>query len=151
VTRSPRLLTAAAAFSALVVAGVLGASPALASAATSVSSSASFVNLGTTKQQIVTSVKFTSTYSGSYTVKYDIYRSTSSTKSSPVKVNTSTVFTKSLSTTKGTSYTYGPNNSNCLVGTTAYYYWIQGTVTDGTNAVAFSSSVTAATKACSSL
>ena len=150
--RSPRLLTTGAALAAVVVLGVVGASPALAASATGVSGSASFLNVGTTKQQLSGTVKFTSTYTGSYTVKYDVFRSTSSTKTSPVKVNTKTVFTKSLSTKSATVYTYGPNVSTCLPGTTAYYYWIQGTVSDtGTGIVSFSSPVTALTKACTSL
>jgi hypothetical protein len=132
----------------LLVVGV--ASPALAAAASGASASISFTGSGTTLK-VVTSVKFTSTYAGSYNVKYDIFRSTTSTRSSPVKVNTKSVFTKTLSTTKGTAYTYGPNTTNCAAGTTTYYYWIQGTVTDTTGGtVAVTSSVVSA-KACTSL
>jgi hypothetical protein len=101
--------------------------------------------------KVATSVKFTSTYAGSYNVKYDVYRSTSSTKSSPVKVNTTTVFTKTLSTTKGTTYTYGPNTSNCAAGSTTYYYWVQGTVTDTTGGTAAVASPVVSAKACTSL
>jgi hypothetical protein len=96
-------------------------------------------------------VKFTSTYVGTYNVKYDVYRSTSSTKASPVKVSTKTVFTKTLSTSKGTTYTYGPNSTNCAAGATTYYYWIQGTVTDTTGGTASFVSAVAAAKACTSL
>lgn len=129
---------------------VVGASPALASKASSVSSTIAFSGSGTT-MKAVTTVKFTSTYAGSYNVKYDVYRSTSSTRTSPVKVNTKTVFTKTLTTKKGTAYTYGPNSSNCAAGTTTYYYWIQGTVTDTSAAtVSFMSAVVAA-KACTAL
>ena len=103
--------TAVLAAALAAVVGLLLAVPASATAATSVAGSLSFSGSGTS-MKMVTSVKFTSTYAGSYVVKYDIYRSTSSSKSSPVKVNTSTVFTKSFSTTKGTTSTYGPNTSN---------------------------------------
>jgi len=133
--------------------GLMIAPAASAAAAKTVTAIAGFANAGsTTKQQFSGTVKFTSTYTGSYTVKYDVFRSTSSTKTSPVKVNTKTVFTKSLSTKSATAYTYGPNVSTCLPGTTAYYYWIQGTVSDtGTGIVSFSSPVTALTKACTAL
>ena len=141
----------AGAVAALTLALGLGlAVPAQAATATSTSGSISFTGSGTT-MKVVTGVKFTSTYVGSYNVKYDVFRSTSSTRTSPVKVSTKTVFTKTLSTTKGTSYTYGPNSTNCAAGTTTYYYWIQGTVTDTTGGTASFVSGVASAKGCTSL
>ncbi len=130
--------------------GMASALPAQAVTASSTSGSISFTGSGTS-MKVVTSVKFTSTYAGSYNVKYDIYRSLSSSRSSAVKVNTKTVFTKTLSTSKGSSYTYGPNSTNCAAGTTTYYYWIQGTVTDTTGGTASFVSAVASAKACTSL
>jgi hypothetical protein len=132
----------------LLVVGVT--SPALAATASGASASIGFTGSGTTLK-VVTSLKFTSTYAGSYNVKYDIFRSTTSTRSSPVKVNTKSVFTKTLSTTKGTAYTYGPNTTNCAAGTTTYYYWIQGTVTDTTGGTVAVTSAVVSAKACTSL
>jgi hypothetical protein len=138
---------------AALVAGSLGlvlVGSAEATTATSASATLAFSGSGST-MKVVTSVKFTSTYAGTYNVRYDIYRSTSSKKTSPVKVNLSTVFTKTLATVKGRAYTYGPNTSNCPAGTTTYYYWVQGSVTDTTaGTVAVSSKVVAA-KGCTSL
>jgi hypothetical protein len=143
--------TTAGAVAALSLALSLAfAVPAQAATASSTSGSISFTGSGST-MKVVTSVKFTSTYAGSYNVKYDVYRSTSSAKSSPTKVNTKTVFTKTLSTSKGTSYTYGPNSTNCSAGTTTYYYWIQGTVTDTTGGTASFVSAVASAKACTAL
>jgi hypothetical protein len=148
--RTSRIIQAAAGAASALLLLVVGASPALAATATSVTGSLSFSGSGTT-MKAVTSVKFTSTYAGSYNVKYDVYRSTSSSKTSPVKVNTKTVFTKTLTTTKGTTYTYGPNSSNCAAGTTTYYYWIQGTVTDTTGGTASFTSAVASAKGCTAL
>lgn len=127
--------------------GLLLAGSAGGTTATSASATLAFSGTGSS-MKAVTSVKFTSTYTGSYNVRYDIYRSTSSTKSSPVKVNTSTVFTKTLATSKGKAYTYGPNTSNCPAGTTTYYYWVQGAVTDTTGGTIAVSSKVVAAKGC---
>jgi len=144
-----RRTAVAAALVAASLALALGGS-AQAATATSASATLAFSGSGST-MKVVTSVKFTSTYTGSYNVRYDIMRSTSSAKTSPVKVNTTTVFTKTLATSKGKAYTYGPNTSNCPGGTTTYYYWVQGTVSDTTaGTVAVSSKVVAA-KGCTSL
>jgi len=148
--RTSRIIQAAAGAASALLLLVVGASPALAATATSVSGSMSFSGSGTT-MKAVTSVKFTSTYAGSYNVKYDVYRSTSSTKTSPTKVNTKTVFTKTLTTSKGSTYTYGPNSSNCAAGTTTYYYWIQGTVTDTTGGTASFTSAVVSAKGCTAL
>jgi hypothetical protein len=144
------MIQAAAALASAVMLLVVGASPAVATTATSASATLAFSGSGST-MKVVTSVKFTSTYAGSYNVKYDIYRSTSSTKTSPVKVNVSTVFTKTLATVKGKAYTYGPNTSNCPAGTTTYYYWVQGSVTDTTAGTVTVSSKVVAAKGCASL
>ena len=138
---------------AVVLAGVLGlvaVGNASAVAAKSVSAAISFSGSGTS-MKVTTTVKFTSTYAGAYNVRYDILRSTSSAKSSPVKVNTSTVFTKTFATAKGKAYAYGPNSSKCAGGTTTYYYWVQGTVTDTTGGTVAVVSPTVAAKGCTSL
>lgn len=123
-----------------------------AAATTATGASATIVFSGTgTSMKAATTVRFTSTYTGSYNVKYDIYRSTSATRSSPVKVNTSTVFTRTFATTKGKAYAYGPNSSKCAAGTTTYYYWVQGSVTDTTGGTAVVVSPTVAAKGCTSL
>lgn len=137
------LLATAVSF-ALVLAA---ATPALATTATSAAATLAFSGSGST-MKLVSSVRFTSTYTGSYNVRYDIYRSTSSTKSSPVKVNTATVFTKTIATTKGKSYVYGPNTSKCAAGTTTYYYWVQGTVSDTTGGTVTVTSKVVAGKGC---
>jgi hypothetical protein len=144
------MIQAAAGAATALLLLVVGASPALAATATSVSGSISFSGTGTS-MKAVTSVKFTSTYAGSYNVKYDVFRSTSSSRTSPVKVSTKTVFTKTLTTVKGKVYTYGPNSTNCAAGTTTYYYWIQGTVTDTTGGTASFTSGVVTAKACTSL
>ncbi|MGE0818888.1 MAG: hypothetical protein AB7O74_09480 [Candidatus Nanopelagicales bacterium] len=145
-----RIIRAAAGAASTLLLLVVVASPALASTATSVSGSISFSGSGST-MKAVTSVKFTSTYAGSYNVKYDVYRSTSSSRTSPTKVNTKTVFTKTLTTAKGKAYTYGPNSSNCAAGTTTYYYWIQGTVADTTGGTATFTSGVVSAKGCTAL
>lgn len=149
-TSSRVLRAAAAAAGAALLATVAAVPPAQAATATSVSGSMSFSGSGST-MKAVTSVKFTSTYSGSYNVKYDVYRSTSSSRANPVKVSTKTVFTKTLTTAKGTTYTYGPNSSNCAAGSTLYYYWIQGTVTDTAGGTTSVLSTVVSAKACTSL
>lgn len=139
------------AVAALTVALGLGfAVPAQAVTASSPSGSISFTGSGTT-MKVVTSVTFTSTYVGTYNVKYDVYRSTSSTRTAPVKISTKTVFTKTIAALKGTTYAYGPNSTNCAAGTTNYFYWIQGTVTDTTGGTASFVSAVASAKGCTSL
>ncbi|MGE0818889.1 MAG: hypothetical protein AB7O74_09485 [Candidatus Nanopelagicales bacterium] len=130
--------------------GVFAGGPAQASTATAASATIAFSGSGSS-MKVATSVKFTSTYAGSYNVRYDIFRSTSSTKSSPTKVNTVTVFTKTLATAKGKSYTYGPNTLRCPAGTTTYYYWVQGSVTDTTGGTLMVTSKVVSAKGCTSL
>jgi hypothetical protein len=150
-SRSRRPLAFGAASAAWLAAGVLAASPAFASAATSASASIAFAGSGTS-MTVSTTVKYTASYAGIYTVSYNIYRSTSSSKTSPVKVTGASLI-KSISSTKGTTYTFGANVQKCAAGTTAYYYWVQGTVSDGTVAglVNVTSSVSAAVKGCASI
>jgi hypothetical protein len=136
---------------AWLTAGVLAASPAFASAATSASASIAFSGTGTS-MTVSTSVKYTSSYTGIYTVSYNIYRSTSSSKTNAAKV-TANSLVKSISSSKGTAYTFGPNVQKCPAGTTVYYYWVQGTISDGTVAglVNVTSSVSAGIKGCASI
>lgn len=108
---------------------LVGPAPAQASTATAASASLSFSGSGST-MRIVTSVKFTATYTGTYNVKYDVYRSASSSRTNPVKVNTSTVFTRTFSATNGSTYIYRPYSSLCPAGATTYYYWVRASVTD---------------------
>jgi phosphate-selective porin len=129
---------------AALLLGAVVASPAHASAATSAGASLSFSGSGST-MRMVTSVKFTATYTGIYNVKYDVFRSLSSSKSNPVKVNSKTVFTRTYSATAGTTYVYRPTSSLCAAGSTTYYYWVRASVTDtATGTVVVRSPVVAA-------
>lgn len=144
---------AVAAALTVVLAGVLGlvaAGDASALAAKSVSATIAFSGTGTA-MKATTTVRFTSTYTGTYNVKYDIYRSTSSNRTNPVKVNATTVFTRTLATTRGRAYAYGPNSTRCPAGTARYYYWVQGSVTDTTGGTVTVSSAVVAAKGCTSL
>jgi plastocyanin len=145
-----RTALAAAAIAAAGSLGLVLATGAEATTATAASATIAFSGTGTS-MKVATSVKFTSTYTGSYNVRYDIFRSTSSAKTSPVKVNTSTVFTKTLATTKGKAYVYGPNSSKCAAGTTLYYYWVQGSVSDTTAGTVLVTSPVVSAKGCTSL
>jgi hypothetical protein len=135
------------AVTAVVSALVLGAiviAPAHASAATNAGASLSFSGSGST-MRMVTSVKFTATYTGIYNVKYDVFRSLSSSKTNPVKVSTKTVFTRTYSALDGTTYVFRPTSSLCTAGSTTYYYWVRASVTDtATGTVVVRSPVVAA-------
>ena len=150
-TRGRRRLTFGGSLVGFLAIGALAAAPAFATAATKVTAVLSFAGSGTSLT-VSTSVNFTSGYAGNYQVVYYIYRSTSSSKTSPVKV-TATALSKSFSTTKGTAYTFGPNVQKCAAGTTAYYYWVSATVSDGSmsGTTTVLSTVSAATKACASI
>ena len=150
-SRSRRPLAIGAGVGAWLAAGVLAASPAFASAATSASASIAFSGSGSA-MTVSTTVKYTASYTGIYTVSYNIYRSTSAAKTSPVKVTTSALV-KSISSTKAKAYAFGPNVQKCAAGTTTYYYWVQATISDGTVAglVNVTSSVTAGVKGCASI
>lgn len=138
----------------LVVLGAVlvaaNASPAHASTASATSASLSFSGSGST-MRLVTSVKFTATYTGTYNVKYDVFRSLSSTRTSPMKVNTSTVFTKTFAATSGTTYIYRPYSSLCPAGTTTYYYWVRASVTDTSSGTVVVRSPNVAAAACTSI
>ena len=150
-TRGRRRLTFAGSLAGFLAVGALAATPAFATAATKVTAALSFSGSGTSLT-VSTNVSFASGYAGNYQVVYNIYRSTSSAKTSPVKV-TVTALSKSFTTTKGTAYTYGPNVQKCAAGTVAYYYWVSATVSDGSAAgtTTVLSTVSAATKACASI
>ncbi len=137
-------IAAALGLSAVVLASATSAG---AVSAASVTPSLSFSGSGTS-QTVVTQVSFKSGYSGAYYVKYDIYRSSSSSKSSPVKVTMTTLSQTFASTSKGSTYTTTKTSKTCAAGTnkTTYYYWLQGTVSDGgTGVVSFSGSTVAKT------
>ena len=137
------------ALGALLLGGVAPA-PAQASTAAAVSASLNFSGSGTSLR-MVTSVKFTATYTGTYNVKYDVYRSLSRTKTSPVKVNTKTVFTRTFAATSGTTYVYRPYSSPCTAGSTTYYYWVRASVTDTASGTVVARSPAVATAACTSI
>jgi hypothetical protein len=125
------------------------AAPAQATTATGASASLAFSGSGST-MRIVTSVRFTATYTGTYNVKYDVFRSLSPTRTSPVKVNTSTAFTKTFAATSGTTYVYRPYSSRCAAGTTTYYYWVRASVTDTSAGTVVVRSPNVAAAACTS-
>lgn len=100
-----------------------------ASTATAVSAGLSFSGSGSSLR-MTTSVKFTATYTGTYNVKYDVFRSTSPSRMNPVKVNTRTVFTRTFAATSGSTYIYRPYSSSCPAGPTTYYYWVRASVSD---------------------
>jgi hypothetical protein len=133
-----------------VLIGALAAAPAHASTAKDVSASLSFSGSGSS-MRMVTSLKFTATYTGTYNVKYDVFRSLSSSRTNPVKVNTSTVFTKTFAAVSGTTYVYRPYSSPCPAGTTTYYYWVRASVTDTSSGTVVVRSPNVAAAACTSL
>ncbi len=137
------LRSATAVVSALLV-GATVVAPAHASAATNAGASLSFSGSGST-MRIVTSVKFTATYTGMYNVKYDVFRSLSASKTNPVKVSTKTVFSRTYSAMSGTTYVFRPTSSLCAAGGTTYYYWVRASVSDtATGTVVVRSPVVAA-------
>lgn len=125
------------------------AAPAHATTATGASASLAFSGSGST-MRIVTSVRFTATYTGTYNVKYDVFRSLSPTRTNPVKVNTSTAFTKTFAATAGTTYTYRPYSSLCPAGQTTYYYWVRASVSDTSTGTVVVRSPNVAADACTS-
>jgi hypothetical protein len=149
--RSHRPLAIGAGAVAWLAVGVLAASPACASAATGASATIAFSGSGTA-MTVSTTVKYTASYTGIYTVSYNIYRSTSSARTSPVKV-TANSLVRSISSTKAKAFAFGPNVQKCAAGTTTYYYWVQATISDGTVAglVNVTSPVTAGVKGCAGI
>jgi len=130
--------------------GTVAAAPAHATTAKDASASLSFSGTGST-MRMVTSVKFTATYTGTYNVKYDVFRSLTATRTSPVKVNTKTVFTKTFAATSGTTYVYRPYSSLCPAGTTTYYYWVRASVTDTSAGTVVVRSPVVSAAACTSI
>jgi len=137
----------------LVAGGLLVAqAPAQAAAATKVTPSLAFSGTGTS-QSIVTKVSLTSGYNGAYYVKYDIYRSTSKTKTSPVRMTTTTISQTISSTVKGKSYSTATTTKSCPPNSTrtTYYYWLQGSVSDGGSGVVTINSSPVAKVACTAV
>lgn len=150
-TRPARALASLLATLSLLVAGVALASQAQSIAATKVTPSLTFAGTGTA-QTITTKVTFTSGYTGAYYVKYDIYRSTSSKKTSPVRMTTTTL-SQTFTTTKGLSYSTATTSKSCAPNSTktTYYYWLQGSVSDGGSGVVTINSSAVAKVACTSV
>lgn len=148
-SRALRGLGIALALTALVL-----VNPAVAQAATakSVTPSLSFSGTGTS-QTIVTKVTFTSTYSGAYYVKYDIYRGTSSAKANAVKMTTTTISQTFSTTTSGKAYTTTVTSKSCAPNSTktTYYYWLVGSVSDGGTGVVSINSTPVGKVACISV
>jgi hypothetical protein len=140
---------AVAAALALTLVG-LPAGTAGASTAAAASASVSFSGTGST-MRLLTSVKFTATYTGTYNVKYDVFRSLSSSRAHPVKVNTRTAFTRTFAATSGTTYIYRPYSSLCPAGSTTYYYWVRASVTDTSSGTLVVRSPVVAAAACTSI
>lgn len=130
---------------------LLNPSPAEALAATKVTPGLAFSGTGTA-QSIVTKVSFTSTYTGAYYVRYDIYRSASKSKTSPVRMTTTTI-SQTFSTAKGKIYTTAVTSKSCAPTSTrtTYYYWLQGSVSDGGSGVVTINSAAVAKVACTSV
>lgn len=147
-SRVRRILGLALAIGALVL---VNPAVAHAVAATKVTPSLTFSGTGTT-QSIVTKVTFTSGYTGAYYVKYDIYRSTSSKKTSPVKMTTTTI-SQTFSTTKGLTYSTATTTKTCAPNATktTYYYWLVGNVSDGSTGIVSINSAAVAKVACTAV
>jgi hypothetical protein len=134
------------------MAGVVFAAQVQSLAATKVAPSLAFSGTGTS-QSIVTKVSFTSGYAGAYYVKYDIYRSTSSKKTSPVRMTTTTISQTFSTTVKGSTYTTATTTKTCAPNSTktTYYYWLQGSVSDGGSGVVTINSTAVSKVACTSV
>lgn len=148
-TRVLRTLGIALALGALVL-----VNPAVAQAATakSVTPSLTFSGTGTT-QAVVTKVTFTSTYNGAYYVQYDIWRGTSSAKANAVKLTTTTISQTFSTTTSGKAYTTTVTSKTCAPNSTktTYYYWLVGSVSDGSTGVVSINSAAVAKVACTAV
>jgi hypothetical protein len=140
---------AAVAATALAVASAPGAQ---AVAASGVKPVLSFSGTGTA-QSIVTQVSFKSGYGGAYYVRYDVYRSSSSKKTSPVKVTVTTISQVFPSTVRGLTYATTKTSKSCPATSarTTYYYWLQGTVSDGGTGVVSFNGTAVAKAACLSI
>lgn len=151
----PRPVRALASFLAaacLLVTGVVLAAQAHALAATKVTPSLVFGGSGSS-QTVVTKVTFTSTYTGAYYVKYDLFRSTSKTKTSPVRMTTTTISQTFSTTTKGLTYSTATTSKSCPPNSakTTFYYWLVGSVSDGGSGVVTINSTPVAKIACTSV
>lgn len=124
--------------------------PAQASPARAASASLSFSGSGAS-MRMITSVKFTATYTGAYNVKYDVFRSLTSARTNPVKVNTRTVFTRTFAALSGTTYVYRPYSTPCPAGSTTYYYWVRASITDTSSGTVVVRSPSVAAAACTSV
>lgn len=124
--------------------------PAHGTTATSASASLSFSG-SAASLRLVTSVKFTASYTGTYNVKYDVFRSRSATRSNPIRVSTRTAFTRTYATTSGVTYVYRPYSTPCPGGTTTYYYWVRASVTDTASGTVVVRSPVVAAAACTSV
>lgn len=150
-TRPTRTLAAMLVTAGLFLAGVALASEAQSIAATKVTPSLTFAGTGTS-QTITTKVAFTSGYTGAYYVQYDIWRSTSSKKTSPVRMTTTTL-SQAFTTTKALSYTTATTTKSCPPNATrtTYYYWLQGSVSDGGSGIVAINSPVVTKVACTSV
>ena len=151
-SRPVRVLTSLVAAAGVLVAGIAFAAQAQSLAATKVTPSLVFSGSGTS-QAVVTRVTFTSTYTGAYYVKYDLFRSTSKTKTSPVRMTTTTISQTFSTTTKGLTYSTATTSKSCPPNSakTTFYYWLVGSVSDGGSGVVTINSTPVAKIACTSV
>jgi hypothetical protein len=148
---SARRPWAALAVAAALLIPVAAAPGASAVAASSVKPVLSFSGTGAA-QSLVTQVSFKSGYKGAYYVRYDVYRSTSSKRTAPVKVTLTTISQVFPTTAKGATYTTTKASKSCPAASrTTYYYWVQGTVSDGGTGVVSFSGAAVAKAACLSV
>ncbi len=146
-SRNRRRTTAAA---ALAVLGALAAaSPAGAAGPSAVTTYVAFSGTGSS-QVLSTSLAFRSAYDGPYYVSYDVYRSRSSAKTSPGRVTMTTISQTFPTTASGLAYTTTSVVKSCPPNTNkvTYYYWLQGTVSDGSTGVVRFSGPTTSRIAC---
>jgi hypothetical protein len=139
-----------AAAAALALAGLLaGAAPAGAAAPTSVTTYVAFSGSGSA-QVLTTRLSFRSAYDGPYYVSYNVYRSRSSAKTSPARVTTTAISQTFPATVSGKLSTTSTVVKSCPPGTrrTTYYYWLAGTVSDGSTGVVRFSGPTTSRIAC---
>jgi hypothetical protein len=151
-SRPVRALAWLVAAAGLLVSGIVFAAHAQSLAATKVAPSLTFSGSGTS-QTVVTRVTFTSTYNGAYYVRYDLFRSTSKTKSSPVRMTTTTISQTFSTTTKGLTYSTATTSKSCAPNSTrtTFYYWLVGSVSDGGSGVVTVNSTPVAKVGCTSV
>jgi hypothetical protein len=144
-----RAALALAAIGACAAGLVAAAGPAGAAAPSAVTTYVSFSGSGSA-QVLSTRLAFRSAYDGPYYVSYNVYRSRSSSKSNPGRVTTTTISQTFPTTTSGLAYTTASVLKSCPPNTsrTTYYYWLQGTVSDGSTGVVRFSGPTTQRVAC---